>query len=122
MADVVVRLKQLADGQSVETDLAKSFHALEAVDAVLQSCRRRRTIELLVDQPTEEDTFKAMMAAGGCGMLLWTLTLVILGPLLFLTGSTFLKAIWYTLLLGPMIVFLMLQLLRFAFDSDPPAQ
>ncbi|MCA9216310.1 MAG: hypothetical protein KDB27_24750 [Planctomycetales bacterium] len=120
--DVVHRLSQLIDGQDIDTDLAKSFHALEAVDAVLQSCRRRRTIELLVDQPTEEDTFKAMMAAGGCGMLLWTLILVILGPLLFLTGSAFLKAVWYVLLLGPMGVFLMLQLLRFVFDSKPQAK
>ena len=107
---------QIAGGES-DADLARSFHALEIVDAVTQSCRRRRTIELLAEQPTEEDTFKAMMAAGGCAMLMWTLVLVILGPLLFLTGSMVLRVLWYVLLIGPISVFLVLQLLRFVFDD-----
>ncbi len=117
IAAAVERLDSQIAGGTPDENLSRSFHALEIVDGVTQSCRRRRTIELLAEQPTEEDTFKAMMAAGGCVMLMWTLVLVILGPLLFLTGSTVLRVLWYVLLIGPMSVFLGLQLLRFVFDD-----
>ncbi|MFC1759812.1 hypothetical protein ACFL2H_13770 [Planctomycetota bacterium] len=118
IADAANRLEALINGDdATPTDLARSFHSLEIVDAVTQSCRRKRAIELLAEQPTEEDTFKAMMAAGGCGMLIWTLVLVVLGPLLFMTGSVVVRIAWYVLLIGPISVFLGLQLLRFVFDD-----
>lgn len=120
--NAVDRLQKHIDGGAVSTDLAETFHALEVVDAVAQSCRRRRAIELLAEQPTEEDTFKAMMAAGGCAMLMWTLVLVLVGPLLFLTGSPILQTIWYILLVGPICVFLSLQLLRFVFDGKEKSE
>ncbi|MBB73634.1 MAG: hypothetical protein CMJ75_03865 [Planctomycetaceae bacterium] len=70
--------------RAIETDVddpswLEATRELEVVDGVEQSLRRGRTIELLDQRPQEEGTFKGVMAVGGCGLLLLTLMILIVG-------------------------------------------
>ena len=70
--------------QAIETDVddlawLEAIRELEVVDGVERSLRRGRTIELLDQRPQEEGTFKGVMAVGGCGLLLLTLMILIIG-------------------------------------------
>ena len=70
--------------QAIETDAddaswLEATRELEVVDGVERSLRRGRTIELLDQRPQEEGTFKGVMAVGGCGLLLLTLMILIIG-------------------------------------------
>lgn len=93
--------------------------ALEVVDAVERSIKRRRTIELYHEQITEHDTFKSMMAAGGCGMLLWVLALLGLAAVVEGLQLPFRDSIvwrlWPIALAGPLAVFLGLQLFQVVY-------
>ncbi|MEE3371286.1 MAG: hypothetical protein VX346_18270 [Planctomycetota bacterium] len=73
--------------RAIETDVddpswLEATRELEVVDGVEQSLRRGRTIELLDQRPQEEGTFKGVMAVGGCGLLLLTLMILIIGSVL----------------------------------------
>ncbi|MFN0196841.1 MAG: hypothetical protein ACKVT0_08835 [Planctomycetaceae bacterium] len=52
---------------------AFALQVYEMLDASHRSRRRRRTIELLGETPSERSQFKAQMAAVGCGLLMATL-------------------------------------------------
>ena len=41
-------------------------HDLEAAEAIDRSLSRGRTVNVTTDEPTEEEAFKGVMAAGGC--------------------------------------------------------
>ena len=56
-----------------------SCRVLEIVDAAQRGLARGRTIELYNEAPTEESTFKGMMAAGGCLLLLLVLLALLVG-------------------------------------------
>ncbi len=106
---------------------------LEVVSAVQQSLKRGRTIELYGEEHTEEQSFKGVMAMGGCLLLLMGM-LIMLGMALFegLTWpfrdrpgelefdnptprSHLLLRLWP---FYPFIAFLLLQLLRLVFRTD----
>ncbi len=93
--------------------------ALEATDAVQRSIQRKRTIELYHEQVTEQETFKSMMAAGGCGMLLWVLLLLLVAGVVeglkLPLRDTFIWRLWPVFLFAPLAVFLALQLLQLVF-------
>ena len=93
---------------------------LEVTDAVKRSFVRRRTIELYHEQLTEYDTFKSLMAVGGCGMLLWVLTLLLIGGVVegleLSIRETAIWSLWPVALLAPLAVFLALQLLQLLFE------
>lgn len=91
-------------------------HGLEVGDNAEQSCRRRRTIEILGEEPTEEDTFKAIMTAGGCFMLFWVLLLLPFDGLI--PDHPIIRGIWYSFFLLPLGVFLGLQLLKLLFREQ----
>ena len=61
------------------TSWLQATRELEIVDGVERSLQRGRTIELLDQRPQEEGTFKGIMAVGGCGLLLLTLAILIVG-------------------------------------------
>ena len=98
------------------TDVCRT---LEITDAVERSIQRRRTIELYHEQVTEEETFKSIMAAGGCGLLLWVLLLLLVaGVVEGLQLPLRHAAIWRlypVALLAPLAIFIGLQLLTLVF-------
>jgi hypothetical protein len=95
--------------------------ALEITDAVQRSVQRRRTIELYHEQVTEHETFKSMMAAGGCGMLLWVLLVLlmvgIVDGLRLPLREMEIWRLWPALLVAPLATFLALQLLQLVFPG-----
>lgn len=99
-------------------------NGLELADTVQQSLRRGKTIDLYGVEPTEEATFKTMMAAGGCLALTATVVLAVLMMVLDSIGVTSwgpsVWRKWPILLVATLLVFLALQLLRLVFP-DPPA-
>jgi len=98
-------------------------HSLEVLDATLYSVKRKRTIEMREDVVSEQATFKALMAAGGCFMLVWAFFILMLAAF----GSIFERflgfnpagAFWLPLLLAPLVLFLAAQLLQFIFRREP---
>lgn len=88
-------------------------HDMEMADAIDRSLKRGRTIDLYFDEQTEEGTFKGMMAAGGCVLLLVSLVATILSAVL----ARWVPAVRYLayVMLALLAVFLLLQLLRLAF-------
>ncbi len=77
-------LQEFLDG--IATTAATSFWAddlnriFDLLEGVHRSLRRKRTVELYFDTPSERSNFKTQMTAVGCGVLLLTL-LAILGGL-----------------------------------------
>ena len=112
-------LQQLEDQVTKRTYSTKRWdlirHGLEISDNVEQSCRRRRTIEILSEEPTEEDTFKAIMTAGGCFMLFWVLFLLPFDGVI--PDDSVFRTIWYGLFLLPLGLFLGLQMLKLLFNE-----
>lgn len=95
----------------------------EVAEAVDRSLARGRTIELFNEQHTEEESFKGVMAMGGCLLLSATLAMVFVAALveglqLPLREMGFWRA-WPAYVLLPLGVFLVLQLLGFAVKKEP---
>jgi hypothetical protein len=95
--------------------------SLEVTDAVERSVARQRTIELYHETVTEQETFKSMMAAGGCAMLGWALfCLLAVGMIEGLQlpiRHAPLWRFWPAVMFAPLAVFLALQLLQFVFPA-----
>jgi predicted dehydrogenase len=116
LAAAIDQLQDQFERGKGDENWSTACRALEAADAVLQSSRRGRAIDLLGEQPTEEDTFKAIMAAGGCGMLIWVLLVVVIDSLLLPARH---RAVRLTILvLCPLVCFLTLQFLKLLFRKD----
>jgi myo-inositol 2-dehydrogenase/D-chiro-inositol 1-dehydrogenase len=101
----------------LQSDWLAASRTMELADAVEHSLQRGRTIDLHYEAPTEQSTFKGLMAGIGCFLLI--------GGLLFTVVAAVLQSLripltehWPKLLLGVLGAFLLLQLFRFAF---PPA-
>jgi hypothetical protein len=96
--------------------------ALEVTDAVQRSVQRRRTIELYHEQVTEQETFKSVMAVGGCGMLLWVLLLMMIAGVVeglrLPLRDTWIWQLWPVVVFAPLGVFLALQLLQLVFPRN----
>lgn len=65
-----------ADSGKWADDLNRIFDLLEGVH---RSLRRRRTVELYFDTPSERSNFKTQMTAVGCGVLMLTLLTIVMG-------------------------------------------
>lgn len=106
---------------------------LELADAVEVSLRKRRTIELHHETVTEEDTFKGLMSAVGC-LLVLLVPLVLIGaaivegltaePSTTVSGEPLatpephaFRRFWPLLIAIPLVFFLLLQTLKFVFPS-----
>ena len=77
--EALAELSQAIEDGGVDASWLEATRELEIVDCVERSLQRGRTIELLDQRPQEEGTFKGMMAVGGCGLLLLTLAILIIG-------------------------------------------
>jgi hypothetical protein len=92
-------------------------HSLEITDAARRSLARGRAVDLYLEEQTEQGTFKGIMAAGGCLVLLASLVIVIAGT----TAAKFnvpRADLWPFALLALLGGFLALQLLRIVFPRD----
>lgn len=100
--------------ESAGADLLDAARAMELTETIGRSLRRRRTIDLHFEEHSEENTFKSTMAAGGC--LLLMLGLVAL-PILAIMAKAGLPGVglWPWLMAAAFGVFVLLQLLTFAF-------
>lgn len=99
-------------------DFTRGVELLHAVD---RSVRRRRTIEIHFETPSELGQFKTHMTAAGCSLLMLTL----LATVAYLTTATLidinhrLKQVLVFLIFAPLGLFLALQAL--VFVARPPA-
>jgi predicted dehydrogenase len=87
---------------------------MELCEAVERSLARGRTIELYHEAASEHGTFKGLMAAGGCLLLLVSITIPIVATIVGRFRFP-LADIWPYALAGVLIVFLALQALKFVF-------
>lgn len=118
----ILNVLQCAIGRTNDgVDWNHACRALELTDTVEQSLRRDKTIHLYGVEHTEEATFKTMMAAGGCLVLLATLGILLLMVGLDSLGLTAwgmsIWKKWPIVLLLALLVFLAIQLLRFIFPD-----
>lgn len=94
----------------------------EAAEAVDRSLTRGRTIELFAEEHTEEESFKGVMAMGGCLLLVMALGMlfvaVIVEGLRLPMRSWPLWRLWPFYLLVPIAAFLLLQLLQLVVKRD----
>ena len=100
-------------GRDVHPDLADGTRAMEVAEGVVRSLRRGRTVELHYEEISEAGTFKSVMTSLGCLILLAVLVVLpiaLAGPALGIGWTIYLAYLIPPLLL----VFLCLQLLRFA--------
>lgn len=90
---------------------------LELVEAAERSLARGRTIELFHEEASEQGTFKGVMAAGGCLLLLLAIGLAIAATIVG-RFRLMIANLWPFVLLGVLALFLLLQLLKFAFPPE----
>jgi hypothetical protein len=94
----------------------------EVAEAVDRSLARGRTIELFGEEHTEEDSFKGVMAVGGCLLLSMALLVVFVATVVeglrLPLRDWMIWKYWPIYLLVPVVVFLLLQLLQFAVKRD----
>jgi len=69
-------------GEAVHPNWEDAFRANDMADITCESVRRGKTLPISNERVTEEDTFKSMMAAGGC-------LIIMVIPLLLLLVSLF---------------------------------
>ncbi len=106
---VVQRLPEVSECQS---GMYQFSRILQVAGAVEQSVRRRRTIDVYVDELTERSVFKTQMTAIGCGVLTWLLIgmvgYLMTGQLLQPAPDVMrvLRALW----IAPVVIFLLAQL------------
>ncbi|HEY3968099.1 MAG TPA: hypothetical protein VGM05_26285 [Planctomycetaceae bacterium] len=89
--------------------------AVELVDAVERSVRRRRTIDVYFETPSERGLFKTQMTAVGCSLLMLTLVAIVM-YLVFeasIDMPQIVRQILVVLIFAPLGLFLALQLLFF---------
>ena len=111
--DQFVAAVEGSESRPTWTDAAQ---AMELADAVERSLRRGRTIELHFEEHTEQGSFKGVMAAAGCLLLMLGLGLTVAGALI--GGFKFRVAdYWAHGLLVALVVFLLLQTLRLVYPD-----
>jgi len=108
---------EFTSGEPVRPDWHDALRTMELADAIDHSLHRGRTIELQFGKPSEQATFKGMMAGLGCGLLMLALFGTILATAVAGLKFNFVR-FWPALLLGILVLFLLLQLFRLAFPAD----
>ncbi|MCH2210788.1 MAG: DUF2798 domain-containing protein [Fuerstiella sp.] len=105
--------ESLPDTAACQAGMEQFSRTLQVVSAIERSVRRRRTIDVYVDELTERSVFKTQMTAIGCGVLTWLMTgmigYLLLGQLFKPPDFVmqFMRAAW----IAPVVIFLLSQLL-----------
>jgi len=122
-AFALARFADAVAGQPVQPDWLAASRTMELADAVEHSLQRGRTIDLHYETPSEQSTFKGLMAGIGCFLLIGGLAFAVVATTAVKLGVP-LAGHWPKLLLGLLAGFLLLQLLRFAFphQEDEPGR
>lgn len=115
--DALADLTKAAAGPSDDKLWREALADLELVEAVERSMRRGRTVELYHEEASEQGTFHGVMSAVGCGLLMLSIGLAILASMV---GWLKLRIanLWPYALLAILVVFLLMQFLKFVFPSD----
>jgi hypothetical protein len=122
-AQVFSRLTHAMSGLAEEPEAwLNACRDQEVAEAVDRSLARGRTIELFNEEHTEEESFKGVMAMGGCLLLVMAMGVVFLATIvegLRLPMRDWpLWQYWPIYLLVPIAAFLLLQLLQLAIKRD----
>lgn len=108
-----------AAGPSTWTD---AYRAAELSEAAQESLRRGRTIQLHFEEHSEQQTFKGVMAIGGCLILLGVLVVLAAGTVIDAARPELRDSVWWRLwplyVFAPVMLFLLLQSLWRVFASD----
>jgi hypothetical protein len=128
---VLETVARLAGEKGAHSPWLAACRDLELPSVVERSLQRGRTLDLAADEPTEQQNFKGVMAAGGCLALVAALGVIGLGfvldgmPLPF--EHKYLRYLLPSALVGGLILFLAVQLLgvlakdrRQSDQSEPP--
>lgn len=109
-------------GQRIRPDWTDLTRAFELLDAVDRSIRRRRTIDLHFEVPSERSVFKTQMTAAGCSLLVLTFvaTVIYLVVANVFNLNDTVKHVARLLIFLPLGVFLVLQLLLFLTKPASP--
>jgi hypothetical protein len=104
-------------------DWTQAAHCAELVDATERSVAKGRSVTIHFEEHSDQATFKGIMSALGCGLLMFGLGMLMLAGLLGFLGkatgfSTRLLSGWPVLVLVLMVIFLLLQLLPHIVFSD----
>lgn len=122
---VLANFEAAAEGRKSSPDWLDAARAADAADMVEVSLRRGRTIDLYNETYSEQGTFKGVMGIAGCGLVLLAL-LTLIGAAIGQKTARFLGMEWLAVvfghwhygLLGVLLTFLLLQLLRFVVPAD----
>lgn len=122
---VLANLEAAAEGRKSSPDWLDAARAADAADMVEVSLRRGRTIDLYNETYSEQGTFKGVMGIAGCALVLLAL-LTLIGAAIGQKTARFLGMEWLAVvfghwhygLLGVLLTFLLLQLLRFVVPAD----
>jgi hypothetical protein len=97
--------------------------AAELAEAAQQSLRRGRTIQLHYEEHSEQQTFKSVMAAGGCLLLMGLLLMLGIVAVVDAIAGPVRKNLWFRLwpvyVFAPIALFLLLQSLWRVFAAAP---
>ncbi|MBS0209572.1 MAG: hypothetical protein JSS27_11535 [Planctomycetes bacterium] len=116
-AEAIERFELACAGQPVEPTWLDACRDMEIVDAVERSVARGRTIDVYGEEQTEQGTFKGMMAAGGCVLLMVALLATIVATTAVYWGVPG-ASYWPYVLFGLLGAFLILQTLRLAWPTE----
>ena len=103
----------------------RCVRAMELADSIEISLRRGRRVEVHYRPMTEETSYKGMMSAVGCGLLVLALITLVFAGMLHAVFGWKLMRFWYVPVLVIFVAFLALQLLaRLAARShrNPPPE
>lgn len=122
-ADALARVVQAVDTGQVQPDWQDAARDMELADAIERSAHKGRTVDLYFEEHTEHGTFKGMMAAGGCALLMAALAMLVIATTA-VNWRIPLAEYWPYILVGVLGVFLLLQSLKLVFPgaSAPPGE
>lgn len=106
------------EGEPAWPDWHTAARGLELADSIELSLRKGKTIPLYNTVPSEQGTFKGVMAAAGCFVLFASLGLLLLALVLARFGVPHADKLPYAVA-ALLLIFLALQTLRFVFPRSP---
>ena len=112
------RLLAMLDGGEIDPDWSDASRAIELSDSIDRSLKKSRTVDLYNEDFTEQGTFKGTMTSLGCGLLLISLGVLIVGVAGVTMGVKW-ATYWPQALVLVLIAFLALQLLKLVFPDRP---
>ena len=114
-------LESTLEAQKQRDSFELATRAVELAEAAQESNRRNRTISMHYEEHSEQQTFKSVMAAGGCLLLLGLLLTCVASVALDSIGAPLRNnpwwRIWPVYVFAPVVAFLLLQSLWRVFAT-----